>query len=689
MTKKNPLVFLDISIDGKPAERMNIELYPDIVPKTVENFRALCTGEKGIGVSTGKPLHYKGSTFHRVLKGFVAQGGDFSKHDGSGGESIYGRKFKDENFKLKHDGPGVLSMANSGRDSNGSQFFITFRAVPHLDGKHVVFGKVINGMSLLKKIEQQADSASDKGKPLGLVKIVDCGEVLDTGSDIIVGTEKGKRLRKSERDASSDSSDGQGRVRSKSFAKEKRKPKRKGYASSDSDSTDESDSGSDSDSVSNTSFDTSSSSDYRRKRRKKSKKDGHRQGRKKKDRHREKRQRRHKKRSSRKSKRTVESSSGSDSESTASSSSDIEKADRQRVDKLKSALHTSNTSSRVPGGKISPSPVLSKATVSDGPKKYEEKAAEGNALYEGELHGGNVEVPQNVRHLEAKPSKNTNQLIGSDEKSNKFRKEMSDYKGTASPRSKQSIRTTSSPNRFPQYKGTTGSPPREVSRRNRTSRSPVRNAADKVSAPASNQVQNVNSTSPNGTPKRIRKGRGFSERYAYARKYRTPSPDRSPVRTHYYRGRNEHERERDRYSRYRSYRDHSPVRRYHSPARGSSPPRYRSRRGRSRSISPSRDGYHGHGRDRSRSPRRSRSPKNDRPAVSDKLRSRLGPLGSNQPLERGRSRSRSRGSSPSKSGGSVPRDEPKKEKLRSRNNSRSSSPAGNNGGLVAYGDVSP
>ncbi|KHG26228.1 Peptidyl-prolyl cis-trans isomerase D [Gossypium arboreum] len=143
--KKNPMVFFDVSIGGDLVERIIIELFADVVPKTAENFRALCTGEKGIGKSTGKPLHYKGTFLHRIIKGFMAQGGDFSKGNGmlahssaskfcTGGESIYGGKFADENFKLTHDGPGILSMANSGPNTNGSQFFITFKGQPHLDG---------------------------------------------------------------------------------------------------------------------------------------------------------------------------------------------------------------------------------------------------------------------------------------------------------------------------------------------------------------------------------------------------------------------------------------------------------------------------------------------------------------------------------------------------------------------------
>jgi len=146
-------VFFDITIGGNPAGRVTIDLFED-TPKTSENFRALCTGEKGMGKS-GKNLWFKGSRFHRVIPGFMAQGGDFTKGNGTGGESIYGMKFEDENFKHKHTGPGILSMANAGPGTNGSQFFLCFDAFPHLDGKHVVFGKVSSGAEFLqaKKID--------------------------------------------------------------------------------------------------------------------------------------------------------------------------------------------------------------------------------------------------------------------------------------------------------------------------------------------------------------------------------------------------------------------------------------------------------------------------------------------------------------------------------------------------------
>ncbi|KAJ4833588.1 Peptidyl-prolyl cis-trans isomerase cyp40 [Turnera subulata] len=176
-----PRCFLDISIGGELEGRIVVELYNDVVPKTAENFRALCTGEKGIGPNTGVPLHYKGCRFHRVIKSFMVQGGDISAGDGTGGESIYGLKFEDENFELKHERKGMLSMANSGPNTNGSQFFITTTRTSHLDGKHVVFGKVVKGMGVVRSIEHVTTGEADC--PTVDVVIADCGEIPEGADD--------------------------------------------------------------------------------------------------------------------------------------------------------------------------------------------------------------------------------------------------------------------------------------------------------------------------------------------------------------------------------------------------------------------------------------------------------------------------------------------------------------------------
>ncbi|XP_022919295.2 peptidyl-prolyl cis-trans isomerase G [Onthophagus taurus] len=168
--------FFDISIGGLQSGRIIFELFNDVVPKTCENFRALCTGEKGLGETTNKPLNYNGVIFHRVVKDFMIQGGDFSNGNGTGGESIYGGTFEDESFEIKHDDPFLLSMANRGKDTNGSQFFITTQPASHLDNVHVVFGRVIGGADVVRQIESLP--VDTNSRPLQDAKIARCGELI-------------------------------------------------------------------------------------------------------------------------------------------------------------------------------------------------------------------------------------------------------------------------------------------------------------------------------------------------------------------------------------------------------------------------------------------------------------------------------------------------------------------------------
>ncbi|KAH8179358.1 cyclophilin type peptidyl-prolyl cis-trans isomerase/CLD domain-containing protein [Sarocladium implicatum] len=173
----NPLVFFDITLGGEPLGRIKFELFANVVPKTAENFRQFCTGETK--TSAGRPQGYKGSKFHRIIPKFMCQGGDFLNGDGTGSTTIWGHKsFADENFTLRHDRPGLLSMANAGPDSNGSQFFITTAATPFLDGKHVVFGQVVEGFEeVVRKMENTKTGYRGKDMPNLDVVVAQCGEM--------------------------------------------------------------------------------------------------------------------------------------------------------------------------------------------------------------------------------------------------------------------------------------------------------------------------------------------------------------------------------------------------------------------------------------------------------------------------------------------------------------------------------
>lgn len=632
---------MDISIAGRAAERITFELFADVVPRTAENFRALCTGEKGLGESTKKPLYFKGTNIHRIIPGFMAQGGDFSTGDGCGGESIYGGKFPDENFKLKHDQPGLLSMANSGENCNGSQFFITFKATPHLDGKHVVFGKVLDGRALLKKLEAVG---TDSGKPKSLVKIVDCGEASNLDTQNQLHGEKEKKLKKTVED----NSDFEGRVKTKKTPSEdKRKKKRKHYSSdsyssetSDSQSY-SSDSGSGSESYSSASLDTSSSSDHRHKRRKGSKKVKRKSAKRKSSHKKSKsKSRGTKRKSKRKSKRSYGSSS--DDSKSSSSSSDNESAGRHTKRSLKKADKENTKIINLEKGK----------TLEDA-DKGKETVAGSKPLHKDE-NGADVRVGNQ----------------NSEDRSSKFRDDTNPIRADA-------ILSRPDVNSTADAAGTgiseAGIEPIPVSNE------PV----------PTNGKDLAKGATADG---RVRKGRGFTQQYSFARRYRTPSPERSPVRSHYNGGRNDRGSNFNRYGRNGPYGARSPVRRYHG-SRASSPPRYARRdRSRSRSRSPVRRRDGGH---RCPSPRRSHSPAEQKRDVTYRPRSGRGGGGGGRPGHRGsspsantgrsRSRSKSRDALRSRSPDAAPAKRVSSKYNRRRSSSsRSSSPSGSKGGLVSY-----
>ncbi|KAJ6708977.1 PEPTIDYL-PROLYL CIS-TRANS ISOMERASE CYP63 [Salix koriyanagi] len=519
--KKNPLVFLDVSIDGDPAERIFIELFADVVPKTAENFRALCTGEKGIGKTTGKPLRYKGCSFHRIIKGFMAQGGDFSKGNGSGGESIYGGKFADENFILQHEGAGLLSMANSGPHTNGSQLFIIFKPQVHLDGKHVVFGKVVKGMDMVKKIEQ---AGSAGGQPAGPVKILDCGETSER---------KNKKAGKPSDDGPGD----QNQILIQAHLVVMEGIRRRGGQR---------------------------------------KRDKYHHGRKLKYRQRERKRDKRDRRSRRKSKWSSESTSDTEtnSSSTSSSSNDESPVSARKTNNSTQAGKKSIQSSDA-RGKFSTHLSVKEAVVEQQQRNDKPKTAEvGSSHEEGEL------TPKNDMHLNNGHGTSSKLCISPNQHSYS---DDSDKSRRAIPNSKSRLNNShrSSPNmspekvsRSPRFRSDSRNPVRKSGElgQGRSSRNPLGSPANKDhhEPSTSNHGQGLShSRSPNGIPKRIRKGRGFTERYAYARKYRSPSPERAPWRYHYG-GRNIDGRNRDRLPSYRSYSERSPPRRYRSPPRGRS-----------------------------------------------------------------------------------------------------------------------
>eukprot|EP00928_Gymnodinium_smaydae_P047832 TRINITY_DN31954_c0_g1_i1.p2 TRINITY_DN31954_c0_g1~~TRINITY_DN31954_c0_g1_i1.p2 ORF type:complete len:229 (+),score=63.78 TRINITY_DN31954_c0_g1_i1:139-825(+) len=214
-------VYLEVEISSVNIGRMIFKLYSNICPKTVENFRSLCTGERGTGLMTKLPLHFKGAKFHRIIPGFMAQGGDFELGDGRGGESIYGGKFADEagGLALRHAKRGLLSMANSGQDTNGSQFFILFKPAHHLNGKHCVFGELVEGQATLDAIEGVKTQSDDK--PIAPITVSRCGQL----ERRVIGARRVKKRKAQEEESSSSSSSGKNKKKKKKGEKVKKKKK--------------------------------------------------------------------------------------------------------------------------------------------------------------------------------------------------------------------------------------------------------------------------------------------------------------------------------------------------------------------------------------------------------------------------------------------------------------------------------
>lgn len=219
----NIYVFLEVEISSVNIGRMIFKLYADTCPKTVENFRSLCTGERGTGPTTHRPLHFQGAKFHRIIPGFMAQGGDFELGDGRGGESVYGGKFNDEQggLMLKHSKRALLSMANAGPDTNGSQFFILFKAAQHLNGKHCVFGEMVDGDATLDAMEGVKTTSDDR--PIAQVVIARCGQV----ERRVIGMRRVAKAKKKKKKKDSSSDDSSSSDSSSSSDKKKKKKKKK------------------------------------------------------------------------------------------------------------------------------------------------------------------------------------------------------------------------------------------------------------------------------------------------------------------------------------------------------------------------------------------------------------------------------------------------------------------------------
>ncbi|XP_047321509.1 peptidyl-prolyl cis-trans isomerase CYP95-like isoform X2 [Impatiens glandulifera] len=693
MSTKNPLVFLDVCIDGDPVERMIFELYYDTAPKTAENFHALCTGEKGIGKKSGKPLHYKGSFFHRIVKGSMTQGGDFVMRDGSFGESIYGEKFPDESPKHKHDSRGLLSMAIADRNSRGSLFSITFKADHHLDRKNIVFGKLVEGDDILQKIENSGD---EEGRPAVIVKIINSGELL-------VDKMQGKIL-KVGKDGLSEGITHEIRRNGKHKKSSRDKRKKRKYSSSESDSTsdsesDSSESDSDSDTSSLSESDSSTSSDERYKKRKRSLKRRKHRNAKKREKRRDKKRKKLGKRSKRKSKRASRSYTDSESSSEDNIVEEKQKNGAQKSESkgspfseglavtatdhktLEDAVMFEREDNEYPkenGDQLRNSvelvPKLDRPDIVDdhpgksrsrsfSPKRSESKSTSISSKKSLSRSSKSVSrspsrspIRSPVRVTNGKGisrspvisrsrSKSRSRSVSRSPTGSPAQRSMSLTPPRTSSRSRKAV--SRSPVRSSRRSGSSRSSGRAASRRRSLSRSPVR--VHSRYNRRSYSRSSSRSRTPDGSSKRVRRGRGLSDRFSYARKYRTPSPP-----------------DRSRYGRYQSYR------RQRSPPRGRASSRNRMNRSRSPvSRSPIRYRNRRYNNSRSRSPIETSRIRDSPPRTKKHQRRSPSTSISRSPPVRRRRRSSS------------------KERSRSLSESPPPLPAAKKKGLVSYEEGSP